>query len=108
MNVSFYSMLRRYPMDRPFHFAPGKPAAALRKRVIGAAKLRNLTCIRVLDHFLAPDEIRPLQPYLGIQAQPVKALRRLLHKVVPLDINGFGKRNLSFSHRLVLTVVFNH
>ncbi|MOA18059.1 hypothetical protein D3C78_1383450 [compost metagenome] len=108
MCVSSNGMLRRYPVDRPLHLPPGKPGAALRLWVVGTAQLRNFTCNTILDCFFAPDKVRALQPHLGIQAKPVKALGRLFHKILPLDVKGFGERNLPFAQSFVFTIVLNH
>jgi len=59
----------------------------------------------VLDHVGATDEAGVAQSDLGARRQAEPLLRRVLHEVIPLDVDHLAERHLARSHRRVVRVV---
>src|SRR5690606_1462531 len=93
-------------MDRTLHLAAGKPAAALRFRIVSAVDLHYIAFF-ILDHFIAFDEISMLQTHLIAREQAEILAWRVLHEVLALNINFPGERDLAMAHFRVLAVVLS-
>ncbi|MNB79004.1 hypothetical protein D3C75_257230 [compost metagenome] len=98
-------MARGYPVDRSFDLPAAHRAAAPRLRITGAAQLADLPGYRVLDHFIAFDDVRTLQAYFTARNQPPEARYRLLHKVSAFNVENAAEGNLSCSQLCILTIV---
>ena len=95
---------RRDPMDRAAHLASVGRVAALGRPIVGAAQLDNLAGI-VLHRLAAGDEIGVAQPHLAARRQAIEVLRRVLHKIVALDVELPAERDLPRASRRIVRMV---
>ena len=92
------------PMEGPSHLAPVGRVAAPGRGIVGATQFGHHPAI-VLDHVGTGDEIGVPQPDLAPRRQAEELLRRVLHEVVPLDVDLARKRHGSRAGGGVLGIV---
>ncbi|MNV58926.1 hypothetical protein D3C71_1513230 [compost metagenome] len=61
--------------------------------------------ILILNNLITFDEISMLQTYFITREQPEIFVRRILHKVITLNINFTRERNLTYAHFLILCII---
>ena len=91
-------------MDGPFYLSSGKSASRFCLRVIGAVDNSDIA-VRIFFISDASDKVSVHQTHFISREQPEIFLRRLFHKVFPLDIELAPERNFAAAKSFIFQVV---
>ena len=85
-------------MDRPLDLASVRRPTTSRLWIVGAAQFNHLTGLLVLDYPVALEVKGPAQPDFAARSQTEKLFRRILHKIVALNVEHPGKGDHPKTH----------
>ena len=93
-------------MDRSFHLSAVRAVAAAARRIVGTVNLGDFP-IFILAEINAFYKVSLHQAHFIAREHSEILLRRVLHKIIPFDVEFTGKGDGAAPQRLIFRVVWN-